>query len=139
VERVLSDPSSYDQCMGRAIATALVAFATILSGCGGPEGPAENIAGVAKDYYEASGVSCSKEGVMVFVGAREDVYGCVVDDVPANRPRSTRSSRRQIRACYVYSNDELFEVTEKLQDLAAAQEASGGSVDEFSCVSVTDN
>ncbi|MGH3079271.1 MAG: hypothetical protein ACRDPZ_13955 [Gaiellaceae bacterium] len=116
----------------------LVLATMTVAGCGS-QSPTDKIADVAKDYYEASDASCSKEGIMLLVGQREDVYGCELDDVPPqNRPINQIESS-SIRACYVYSNDDVFEVTAKLQDLAAAQKASGGSVDEFSCVSVTDN
>ena len=130
---------SYDQYVRHAIAIAFVLFATVLAGCGGSDAPTGKIATAAKDYYEASDASCAKEGIMVFVGEREDVYGCLLEEVPPqNRPISQIESS-SIHACYVYSNDEVFEVTAKLQDLVDAQEASGTSPDEFSCVSVSDN
>lgn len=116
------------------VVLASVALAISLAGCGGSDSPTGEIESVAKDYYEASNASCSKEGIAVFLGEREDVYGCVLDDVPPeNRPIAHIESSTQTR-CYIFTEGDVFEVTDKLQDLADAQEAAGVTPDEFPCL-----
>ena len=116
-------------------ATVVLALAmTGFVGCGGSDSPADKVAAVATGYYEASGASCSKEGIAIFVGQREDVYGCVIDDVPPENRPIVQVDKTSIRRCYIYTDGDAFDVTQKLQDLVDAQEASGTAVDEFPCL-----
>jgi hypothetical protein len=119
----------------RALSATLgLLIGALLAGCGSDAGPEEKIAAVARDYFEASEASCSREGIAVFVGQREDVYGCVVMDVPIeNRPIAHVESSSQ-RRCYIYTDGDAFDVTDKLSDVVAAQKASGLTVDEFPCL-----
>jgi hypothetical protein len=104
-----------------------------LAGCG-TKSTADKIAAAAKSQYQASSASCSKEGIVLFVGKREDVYDCLLKDVPPeNRPLRHIASSSQ-RACFIYTDGQPFDVTLKLGDLAKAQKALGVTVDEFACL-----
>lgn len=118
----------------RLLITPLAAVVALsITGCGS-ESPADKIAATAKDYYEGSSASCAREGIAIFVGEREDVYGCIVEDVPPeNRPIAHVESPSQ-RRCYIYTDGQAFDVTDKLADVVKAQKTLGAAVDEFPCL-----
>lgn len=115
-------------------ATPAVFLLTLtLAGCGS-QSLAEKIAPIAKDQHGAEQASCAKEGIAIFVGEREDVYGCLLEGVPPEHRPIEHIESASVRRCYIYTDGEAFDVTLKLQDLVAAQKASGVTVDEFPCL-----
>jgi hypothetical protein len=99
---------------GRAVLLAVLAASLVACGSGGAAG---KIAAQAKVAEHARSAECGKVGIMLFVGKREDVYGCRMTDVPlAYRPVSQMDST-SIEQCYVYTGGTAYNVTSQIRRL----------------------
>jgi hypothetical protein len=97
-----------------AMGAAAALFAVILAGCGGSQGSAISQAAAAKYDARTKDVSCSKAGIMLFVGARATVYACTISGVPpAARPIKHLTDYSLVR-CFVRANGDVFEVTDQI-------------------------
>jgi hypothetical protein len=113
-----------------SVTTATVVLvAGLVAGCGGSSA-AGKIAGEAKARTGARDANCTKAGIMVFVGARQDVYDCHLTGVDsAHRPIS-QFDQSSINLCYVYASGTVYDVTERLNAMSGA----GGDTSGFACV-----
>jgi hypothetical protein len=111
----------------RALLAAAVAV--LAAGCGGTS-TAGRIAAQAKARTQAGSASCSKVGLMLFVGQRQDIYDCRLEHVDvAHRPVAQLASPT-INLCYVYASGDVYDVTSQLDTMSEI----GTDTSNFPCV-----
>lgn len=71
----------------------------------------------AKAMFQAGTASCSKAGLMLFVGEQTTVYSCRLEDVDgAHRPLADADQDSFVH-CFVRAKGQTFDVTEQINAL----------------------
>jgi hypothetical protein len=106
-----------------------VGLIVLSAGCAG-QSTARRIAAQATIRTHAVSASCTKVGIILFVGQRQDVYDCRLEHVDvAHRPVSQIESPT-IHLCYVYASGAVYDVTSQLGTFNDA----GADTSSFPCV-----
>jgi hypothetical protein len=110
---------------------SLVALGLVLLvvGCG-VQSTARRIAAQAELRTHATGASCTKVGIMLFVGQRQDVYDCRLTNVDIEYRPAAQIDSSTIHLCYVYASGDVYDVTSQLGALGDA----GGETSSFPCM-----
>lgn len=113
------------------LTSALLALVVVFALCAcSSSGVAGKIATEAKAANHASSASCKKVGLMVFVGARQDVFDCRMTNVPFLDRPITNVHSPTVDRCFVYASGHAYDVTVQLDKLGKA----GADTSGFVCV-----
>lgn len=103
-------------------ALAGIALVFLVAGCGSQSVEAK-LAALSKAEFAAATASCTKVGLMLFVGQRETVYDCRLTGVDlahrAGLPLD-QLNRRAIDTCWVYTAGSGYNVSKDLGLIATA-------------------
>jgi hypothetical protein len=115
--------------VGSRTPLAVLVSVVLVAGCG-VQSTARRIAAQAQLRTHATGASCTKVGIMLFVGQRQDVYDCRLTNMDVEHRPAAQIDASTIHLCYVYANGDVYDVTTQLKALGD----SGAGTSHFPCV-----
>jgi hypothetical protein len=115
--------------VGSRTPLAVLVSVVLVVGCG-VQSTARRIAAQAELRTHATGASCTKVGIMLFVGQRQDVYDCRLTNVDIEQRPAAQIDSSTIHRCYVYANGDVYDVTTRLKALSD----SGTDTSSLPCV-----
>jgi hypothetical protein len=115
--------------VGSRTPLAVLVSVVLVVGCG-VQSTARRIGAQAELRTHATGASCTKVGIVLFVGQRQDVYDCRLTNVDIEHRPAAQIDSSTIHLCYVYASGDVYDVTTQL----AALGDSGADTSNFPCV-----
>jgi hypothetical protein len=106
----------------------LVALAAVAAACG--SSTSSTIERAARAEFHAASVKCHQQGMMLFVGKRENVYECRVHDIPPAYRPFQYFDRPTVDVCFVRANGSTVNVTDALTKM---QDAGANAGAPFAC------
>lgn len=110
--------------------TSLLVVGLVLFAAGCGRSTTRRIEAQATIRGHTASANCTKVGIMLFVGQRQDVYDCRLEQVDAAHRPASQIESPTIHLCYVYASGVVYDVTSKLGRLKNA----GADTSSFPCV-----